>query len=195
MCYLHCFGHKCKPQHCAGHMKKVASTPTRPSVVAPITWALPGRLRVLFSSFSFENQKFLFLCLFSDLYNRWGRTLKRLKVFFSVQIWGWHLASMLCRLPLGKRKCYSRHKDHLPTRFQDCDAKPGKWEFLKENIYRLLTQTTIYTFSPRFFLGNDWKFSKKNYQKKSKQNHPEASSQQEKLQLEWLNFGKAVSSL
>lgn len=146
MCYLHCFGHKSKPQHCAAYLKKVTSTST--SLAVPITWALPGRFRLLLSSFSFENQKFLFPCLFSDLYNKWGRTLKRLKVFFTLQIWGWHLASILCRLPLRKRKCYPKHKDHLPTRFQDCDAKPGKWEFLKENIYRLLTQTTIYTFPP-----------------------------------------------
>lgn len=45
--YLHCFGHKYKPQHCTGYLKKVTCTPTRPSVVASISWALPGRVSLV----------------------------------------------------------------------------------------------------------------------------------------------------
>lgn len=114
-------------------------------------------------------------CLFSDLYKSEAEILKDLK-FSSLYKSVVDILLLCCADFHWKReKAIPGANIIYPPEFRTVLRSLGNESFWKKTFTSFLTETTIYTFSPRFFLGNDWKFSKNNVKRspnKISQRHP-----------------------
>lgn len=113
--------------------------------------------------------------LFSDLYKSDAEILKDLK-FSSLYKFVVDILLLCCAdFHWEREKAIPGTNIIYPPEFRTVLQSLGNESFWKKTSTSFLTETTIYTFSPRFFLGNDWKFSKKNVKRspnKISQRHP-----------------------